>query len=160
MSPAGSCRPAGSPLWRGGCRRCGQSAVLYSATFLNSIRPLFSFPTLSQIGPWSLQLALPFKFTNSGNLNLKLTSKLNQFGLQVQVQYEVLYSATFLNSGLCLLFQRSLKIGESFRRGTSPLNSSQSINRRWQICGSPRPPSLQTGARGARQMVKGRQGVL
>ena len=26
--------------------------------------------------------------------------------------------------------------------------------------GSPRPPSLQTGARGARQMVKGRQGVL
>ena len=51
---------------------------------------------------------------------------------RLQIQCAVLNSASKcnLNSASCLLFHLSLKIGESFRSVTSPLKSSQPINRR------------------------------
>ena len=123
---------------------------------------LFQRSLKSALGPCSLPCLSNSQIRVISISNRPPNSINSAFKFKSNTKFSIRQRFSNLNSGLCLLFQvqRSLKIGESFRRGTSPLNSSQSINRRWQICGSPRPPSLQTGARGARQMVKGRQGVL
>ena len=101
-----------------------QCAVLYSATFLNSIRLLFFFNSLSKFR--STQLSFPSSFGQrfqfhaasskfkSTNPISKSTSKLNQFGLQVQsqlcLQTQSIRPSIAISTRQCLLFSQNRQI--------------------------------------------------
>jgi hypothetical protein len=60
--------------------------------------------------------SLAFKFTSSGNLNLKSTSKLNQFGLLVYISNSLSKSANHSAVELLFLSPRNLAIPPRFLR--------------------------------------------